>query len=134
MFVARRHCLLTVLCGLVSFLFMQMAVAGYACPGSSASPHAAAMTDMAKAGNPCTESMLLNMDDAQPNLCLAHCQTGHQSADKYHVPSLPTAALVGSMLAYSVDIPLLPAAPLQMPHLMRTTAPPLAIRNCCFRI
>lgn len=134
MFFARRHRLLTVLFALVSFLFMQMAVAGYACPGSSASANAAAMTNMAKAGNPCTESMLLNMDDVQPNLCQAHCQTGHQSADKYDIPSLPTAALLGSMLAYTVEIPVFSGAPLQTPHLMRTTAPPLTIRNCCFRI
>lgn len=134
MFAARRHRLLTVLFALVSFLFMQMAVAGYACPGSSANANAAAMTDMAKAGNPCAGSAPLNMDDAQPNLCQAHCQAGHQSADKYDIPSPPTATPLGPMLAYAVEISLLPGAPLQTLHLMRTTAPPIAIRNCCFRI
>jgi len=134
MFLAHRHRLLTVLFVLLSFLFMQMAVAGYACPGSSANANAAAMADMARAGIPCAESAPRAMDDVQPNLCQAHCQAGHQSADKYDIPSPPTATPVGPMLAYAAEISLLPGVPLQAPHLVRTTAPPIAIRNCCFRI
>lgn len=128
----RRHRLITVLFALVSLLFMQLAVAGYACPGSGSKIAEAAA--MAEAGMPCAESMPLTMDDQQPNLCHAHCQAGQQSADKHQVP-LPVA-IDGFPADFSLQValPTFSEAPLQAPHLQRTTAPPVAIRNCCFRI
>jgi hypothetical protein len=128
----RRHRLITVLFALVSLLFMQLAVAGYACPGSGSKVAEAAA--MAEAGLPCAESMPLNMDDQQPNLCHAHCQAGQQSADKYQTPA---PIVFGALLAdfsLQVAIPVFSEAPLQAPHLQRTTAPPVSIRNCCFRL
>lgn len=81
----RRTRLITVLFALLSLLFMQLAVAGYACPGTGSKIAEAAA--MAEAGMPCAESMPLSMDDQQPNLCHAHCQAGQQSADKHELPS-----------------------------------------------
>lgn len=128
----RRTRLITVLFALISLLFMQLAVAGYACPVTGS--RATEISAMAEAGMPCAESMAMNMDDAQPNLCHAHCQVGHQSADKYQTPSPPAMDTLPADLALQVIIPLFALAPLQPPHMQRTTAPPLTIRNCCFRL
>lgn len=128
----RRTRLITVLFALVSLLFMQLAVAGYACPGTGAK--VAEVAAMAEAGMPCAESMPLNMDDEQPNLCHAHCQAGQQSADKYQLPSPVALGALPADFSLQVAIPVFSEAPLQAPHLQRTTAPPVAIRNCCFRL
>ncbi|MES2188512.1 MAG: hypothetical protein V4454_00195 [Pseudomonadota bacterium] len=128
----RRNRLITVLFALFSLLFMQLAVAGYACPGTgSKATEIAAMTE---AGMPCAESMTMNMDDTQPNLCHAHCQVGQQSADKYQTSYPPALDTLPTQWTVVVPVPHFATAPLQPPHLHRTTAPPLAIRNCCFRL
>ena len=128
----RRHRLITVLFALVSLLFMQLAVAGYACPGSGSK--IAEVAAMAEAGMPCAESMPLNMDDQQPNLCHAHCQAGQQSADRHDLSSPVAIDVLPANFSLQVAIPVFSEAPLQAPHLQRTTAPPVAIRNCCFRL
>jgi hypothetical protein len=128
----RRHRLITVLFALVSLLFMQLAVAGYVCPGSGSKIAEAAA--MAEAGMPCAESMPLNMDDQQPNLCHAYCQAGQQSADRHDLSSPVAIDVLPANFSLQVAIPVFSEAPLQAPHLQRTTAPPVAIRNCCFRL
>ena len=128
----RRHRLITVLFALASLLFMQLAVAGYVCPGSGSK--IAEVAAMAEAGMPCAESMPLNMDDQQPHLCHAHCQAGQQSADKYQTPAPVALGALPADFSLQVALPVFSEAPLQAPHLQRTTAPPVAIRNCCFRL
>lgn len=129
----RRTRLITVLFALVSLLFMQLAVASYACPGAQ-SARVAEVAAMAEAGMPCAETMSLRMDDEQPHLCQAHCQANQQTADKYELPAMAPVALAD--IAYIPFIaPHLPeGAPAQAPLLKRTTAPPLAVQHCCFRI
>lgn len=128
----RQSRLITVFIALVSLLFMQLAVAGYVCPGVQ--QKIAEVTAMAEAKMPCAESMSINIDDAQPNLCLAHCQAGHQTADKYELPApLNISAAPVSFLLPEIA-PVFGDAPLELPHLKRTTAPPITIRHCCFRI
>ncbi|MBI2747424.1 MAG: hypothetical protein HYX45_17805 [Burkholderiales bacterium] len=127
-----RTRLITVLFALVNLLFMQLAVAGYVCPGSGSKIAEAAA--MAEAGMPCAESMPLNMDDQQPNLCHAHCQAGQQSADKYQPPAPIALGALPADFSLQVTLPVFSEAPLQAPHLQRTTAPPVSIRNCCFRL
>lgn len=129
----RRHRLITVLFALVNLLFMQLAVAGYVCPGAGSRIAEAAA--MAEAGMPCAdEFMQLSMDDEQPNLCHAHCQTSQQSADKHELPSPVALGALPADFSLQVALPVFSKAPLQAPHLQRTTAPPVAIRNCCFRL
>lgn len=99
----RRHRLITVLVALVSLLFMQLAVAGYVCPGSESKIAEAAA--MAEVGMPCAESMPLTMDDEQPNLCHAHCQAGQQSADKYELPSPVAIGTLPANFSLQVAIP-----------------------------
>ncbi len=128
----RRQRLITVLFALVSLLFMQLAVAGYVCPGAVSK--IAEVTAMAEAGMPCAESMTLSMDDQQPNLCRAHCQSDQQSADTHHVPTPVTLGAIPADFSLQVAPPAFSEAPLQASHLRRTTAPPVTIRNCCFRL
>lgn len=128
----RRHRVITVLFALVSLLFMQLAVASYACPGSRSK--IAEVAAMAEAGMPCAESMPLSMDDQQPNLCHAHCQAGQQTADKHELPSPVALGALPADFHLQIATPVFSEAPLQAPHLQRTTAPPVAIRNCCFRL
>ncbi|MBT9474890.1 MAG: hypothetical protein IV091_03445 [Polaromonas sp.] len=132
MLFGRRHRFIAMFFALCSFLFMQLAVASYACPGAASK--VAEVAAMVEAGMPCAESMSSNRDKAQPNLCQAHCQAGHQTADKYELPSLPTAVAIGPMFTHDAPALVFSWLQLQAPHLMRRTAPPLAIRNCCFRI
>ena len=126
MFRNSRRRLITVLFALTSLLFAQLALAEYVCPGSS--------FKVLEASMPCAESMTVAMDEEQSSLCHAHCQAGQQTADTYQMPVLASPPDHGAdyLMAQVVVTPL--GAPLQAPLLRRTTAPPLAIRNCCFRI
>lgn len=128
----RRTRLITAIFALISLLFMQMAVAGYACPGAESK--IAAISSMAEAGMPCAQSMTMNMDEEQPNLCKAHCQAGQQVSDKYELPAPGSIAALPPDFLLPVVISVLQGTPMQAPHLMRTTAPPVAIRHCCFRL
>ena len=128
----RRSRLITVLFALVSLLSMQFAMASYICPGTGSK--LIEISAMTEARMPCAESMAFSMDAEQPGLCHAHCQADQQSSDHYQVP-LPAVLAdlsAGFSLPRIVTAPL--GVPLQAPLLKRTTAPPLAVRNCCFRI
>lgn len=129
---SRRNRLTTVLLALVSLLFMQLAVASYVCPGMSLKM--TVMSDLAEAGTPCTQSMTANMDEDLPNLCQAHCQAGQQVADKSQLPAPIATTTLPPDFTLPVVLPIFQGAPLQASHLMRTTAPPVSIRHCCFRL
>ena len=128
----RRTRLTTAIFALISLLFMQLAVAGYICPGAASK--VAGVAAMADSSMPCAESMTLNSDEVQPNLCQAHCQAGQQTADRYELPPPVAISAQPADFILPAMVPLLSGAPLQVPHLMRTTAPPVAISNCCFRL
>lgn len=130
----RRTRLITALLALISLLFMQWAVASYACPGVAS--RLGEVAAMAEAGVPCASSMSLDMDDSQASLCHAHCQTDKQNT---HNPECAAPiALTALGPSFVVPVPELDSsgdAPWQSsPHLRRTIAPPLAISNCCFRL
>lgn len=131
--ISRPSRLIATFLALFSILFMQLAVASYACPslggGAGGQAMAAAMADDSMPG--CTD-----MDPVQPSLCHAYGQVGDQSLDKPAVPPLQPFLAVGFGLQVS---------PLETSHMVsfgrthdtfltHATAPPLAIRNCCFRI
>ncbi len=128
----RRHRLITLLFALVGLLFMQLAVAGYTCPPGVSGAADTSMS-MAHTGMPCAESMPTNMDTEQPGLCQAHCQSDQQSASTYVLPVLPMLPVLAFDFSQSEKISVDRGVPLQAPLLQRTTAPPLAVRNCCFR-
>lgn len=129
---SRRHRLTTVFFALFSLLFMQLAVARYVCPATvtSVTQGGVAMAE----GMPCPESMSKAMDETQPALCLAHCKVDQQSLDNYQFPVAVAVSAMPAIFTLTLVTPEFSRAALQAPHLMHATAPPMAIRNCCFRI
>jgi hypothetical protein len=120
---------------LFSILFMQLAVAAYVCPTLSLDHHSQTMS--ASVGVAAAEMPACHdMDPAEPSLCHAYGQAGNQSLDKPVVPPLQPFMAVGFGLPVSpLDIIYPPAFTLPgTTFLTHATAPPLAIRNCCFRI
>jgi hypothetical protein len=112
---------------LISMLFVQLAVAAYACPQlnvAAAGVHGHGMS--------CCDQP----DPAQPALCHAHGDVGKQSLDKPEPPPVHPFTAVGLALPLppvaTFDVPA--SAPADGVSLARTTAPPLAIRHCCLRI
>ena len=131
----RKHRLMTTLVALIGLLFMQLAVANYVCPASVTK--AVIEIQVAEANMPCAEFMATaSMDAEQPNLCQAHCQSDSQAHNSVDAP-MPVGLLGGAApnLALSnTDTSLALRPTLQESLLKRTTAPPLSVRNCCFRI
>jgi hypothetical protein len=120
---------------LISMLFMQFAVAAYACPQLNVTSSGARGQPMEMAHGhemPCCEQP----DPVQPALCHAHGDVGKQSLDKPEPPPVPPFSAVGFAISLSPVDMLDNAAgtPADSASLARTTAPPLAIRNCCLRI
>ena len=117
---------MTVLFVLFSLLFMQLAVANYVCPAASKA------VALAEAAMPCAGEMVV--DTEQVALCHAHCQSGQQTVDKAQTPTPIGAVAMG--VAYTVEPAevdwSVPAG--YRPSQRSATAPPVAIRNCCFRI
>lgn len=116
---------------IATLLFLQLAVAAYACPSfnpdAGMAMSAAMADDMPMDG--CTMS-----DQVQPNLCSQHCQQDSQALDQsppaaLAIPVLPLLAVVSAeprpRSAASAD---------PREFLARATAPPPAIRFCVFRI
>ena len=116
-----------------AMLFAQLAVAAHACAASSGASTAAVLAGAQGEhdASPCHE-----MDSRPDNVCLQHCADSPQSFDHHPVsPVFPVAAP-----AYHLDRPDRPSVFLHSEErhshalLARVTAPPLAVRNCCFRI
>lgn len=131
----RRQRFAIVLFALLNLLFMQLAMAAYACPGGlnkgggTDQPLATAMADL-----PCAEAMAPVGDAEQPGLCAAHCKADSQSADKYQPPVLasPSAGVIDYPLLRTILAPMDP--PAQAFLLTRSTLPSVAVRHCCFRL
>lgn len=76
------------------------------------------------------------MDMEQPSLCHAQDQVGNQSLDKPQLPPVQPfvpLGLVQAIVFIDAAYHPLPSQPRPL-YLTRATAPPLSIRNCCFRI
>lgn len=128
----RRWRVLTAVLSLCALLFTQSAIAAYACPGVF---KAFEMAQMADAGMPCAEAMAQAMDDAQPTLCHAHCQSAAGTLDQPQ-PVSP-AALLSPVGVLTVRLPSLSESvglPVQLSVFRTSASPPLAVIYCCFRI
>lgn len=107
---------------------MQLAVASYVCPADSNA------ISVAKTAMPCEGEMVA--DTEQVALCHAHCQPDQKSVEKSQTHSPMGAATTG--VTYPIETAevdrdrSIPQS--YMPSQLRSTAPPMAIRNCCFRI
>jgi hypothetical protein len=121
----RITCKLAACIGLSALLFAQLAVSAYACPILAQTIEAVeqAVTP------PCHD-----MDMDEPALCQTHCHDGEQNVNDVQ----PAAALLGFVPGFIVTIDSAAQDSLQAPPasplLLRSTSPPLSIRNCCFRI
>ncbi|WP_076591345.1 hypothetical protein [Herminiimonas arsenitoxidans] len=119
---------------LASMLFTQLAVAGYACPSFNAASFGEPMS-MPMGSN---QAMIWcgGSDKSQPGLCLAQDQSNNQSLDK---PITPHASpfFPAALTLVIQNIEFVGGSAVEQPStllLTRSTAPPLSIRNCCFRI
>jgi hypothetical protein len=129
--LSRHHRLLGALIALCSMLFMQLAVASYACPGMAAGVNPVALQQMRKAMPDCA-----GMDREQPSLCAAYAHPSKPTLDKADLPPVAPfipSALMATVIALPADTHRALPAPHQM-LLARSTAPPLAIQHCCLRI
>jgi hypothetical protein len=120
--------------GIAALLFMQLAVAVYACPGVLSSSDSSAVMAMADTAEAMPASDCAMIDPSAPNLCEQHCQHDSQ-ANGQASPSL----------VFAVDLPLLTVLPLvemfpaplalgvSPEFLAHATAPPPSIRFGVFR-
>jgi hypothetical protein len=115
-----------------SLLFTQLALASYSCPGLNVAKAAMVAADAADMPG-CVN---MNTETPQPNLCHSHCESGSQTADTVQAPLLQPFVAAELTVVLSVAESVAPSHALQPEGvlLQRSTAPPLAIRNCCFRI
>jgi hypothetical protein len=132
--LTRTFRLFTALVAILSVLFMQHAVAAYLCPGASMGAGSTALMMKAMPDMPgCT-----GMDTDQSTLCHVYSQgdAARQSLDKPPAVGHPAFVPVVMMLSLAIfDLPVLqPVDPPAYIALARPVAPPIAIRNCCFRI
>ncbi|WP_428508774.1 hypothetical protein [Roseateles sp.] len=87
-----------IISGLVAaLLFMQLAVAAYACPKLEAPSHDSTMQ---MAVMPDCHAMPGSMDEEAPQLCHAHCSSDSQSAPSVHAPDFQAVAAQAVWLAY----------------------------------
>ena len=133
MTLRRSHRLVAALIALASLLFMQLAVAAYACPMLSLHSRSQAQTPPPRA---VALADCHGMDTDSPSLCGAQSDAGKQSLDKPatpHVEPFAAAAVLVEVVATEALTPTgasvrawsIPAA---------LAAPPIAIRHCCWRI
>lgn len=129
------HRFLAALIALFGLLFMQLAVASYACPGLGAgvaSELVVESSDAARSMPACEQP-----DSEQPALCHAHCEDGKSSPGKHESPAVSPAAVIVAAVSHVYEPAFAGTVPGAEPSpslLRRTTAPPISIRHCCFRI
>jgi hypothetical protein len=132
--LSRQPRLIAALVALISMLFMQLAVAAYACPSQQMGHVAESVSMPAQAHDemPGCEGADINASA----LCHAHCQPDTQSLDKPQSPDVSpflALALVSTVIDTAFSYP--PVSTHRDDRLLRRViSPPLSIRNCCFRI
>jgi hypothetical protein len=130
--MSRRWRVITAILSLWALLFTQSAVAAYACGGAAQALQVAQMTE---AGMPCAESMSKAMDDEQPALCHAHCQSAQKTVDNSPLQPLASLVQLGAVLTVKPPSTPVPDGHVVQASVLRPSAgPPLAISHCCFRI
>jgi hypothetical protein len=126
----RRIRLVSAVVALLSLLFMQLAVAAYACPNLMPA-RSAPMLD--SAGQPMANCP--QTDRQSPTLCHEHVHKQTPSLDKPDAPSVMPFVATGFALPlfWPDHRAAMPAPPLVFLH-ASGTSPPIAIRHCCFRL
>ena len=125
--------ILAALIALMAMLFTQLAVASYACP----TMHTARAAASAAAVDPHHMSGCEGMNTTiKPLLCHEQAQAKSQSADNPKLPNVQPfmATMLMRTIGHADHYFHAVVPPNASLVLTRTTAPPLGIRNCCFRI
>lgn len=134
--LSRRSRFVATLLALISVLFTQLAVAGYVCPRMEIGEAIESIAAPAVAIDHHAAGGCDGIAVEKPVLCQHHSQVSKQSLDKPELPHvspfMPTM-LVQAVSHAESSYQFVPA-PAENHFLTRTTAPPLSIRNCCFRI
>jgi len=134
--LSRRSRFAPALLALISVLFMQLAVAAYACPSLQPAQVAEAAMQMDMSDHETMAGCEGVVDQDQLALCYAHSQVGHQSLDKPAMPDVPQSVPV-VLVPVITDLHAAhrpPSLHADAAWLMPDSFPPLSIRNCCFRI
>ena len=134
MILKRRTRKLAAALAAAAMLFAQLAIAAHACAAfAGADPMAAtAAAQKGDDASPCDE---MDAGRKNENVCFRHCEGAMQSLDHHQVAKVVPLALP----LYHVDQPDRLAVFLESTRrhshalLARITAPPLSVRNCCFR-
>jgi hypothetical protein len=116
---------------LLSLLFMQLAMAAYACPNLVPAEKSAPMLD--GSGQPMADCPQL--DRQSPTLCHADTHKPTPALEKPGTPAVMPFVAAGfalPLLRLEESI-LLPDPPLVFLH-ASGSSPPIAIRHCCFRL
>ena len=126
----RRNRLLSAVIALLSLLFMQLAVAAYACPNVLPAPSAPMLDSAGQPMPDCAET-----DQQSPTLCDAHTYKQTPSLEKPDVPAVMpfVATSLALVLVWPEQAAALPNPPYVFLH-ASGTSPPIAIRHCCFRL
>ena len=132
----RTRRLLSALVALLGMLFMQWAVASYACPGWQAGSDGGAAQAAQPDMPPMPDCDQQPPDAARSALCHAHCHDGQASPDRAEAPVVFPAAVIVSTLPAAPEPLVADASPDAEPpsFLHRATAPPVSIRHCCLRL
>src|ERR1035437_3760647 len=135
--MSRQSRIFAAMFALVSILFTQLAVAGYLCPSTQIAHDMESLAASMAAVDGHDMSKCEGMDTSDKSVtCHEHNQTGNQSLDKPELPNV--SPFIATMLVQTVTNVDRPAHSVNPPVadllLTRSTAPPLSIRNCCFRI
>ncbi len=119
---------------ILGLLFAQLAVSAYACPMMAAAFSAGSAGLTGAGDEAATPPCHHQTSGGDQGLCQAHCQSGQQIAGE-HPTGHAAADFVPSFIA---DVPLpqidFPSSARATVALVHATSPPIAIRNCCFRI
>jgi hypothetical protein len=127
---SRRIRLVSALVALLSLLFMQVALAAYACPNLTAAQSTPMLDSSGQPMANCPEP-----DKQSPALCYADTHKQTPSLDKPDTPSVMPFVATGFALPllWPEDTASMPNPPLVFLH-ASGTSPPIAIRHCCFRL
>jgi hypothetical protein len=133
---SRRHRFIATVLTLISVLFTQLAVAAYVCPSMQIGQALATIAALESTVEHQVMAGCDGMDSEQPVLCQDHGQVSQQSLDKPAFPDvspfIATTLVQAIGLADSADQDTTVQGADRF--LTRSTAPPLSIQNCCFRL
>jgi hypothetical protein len=129
---SRRTRFVAALAALFGLLFMQLAMAAYTCPKLSPVQQESTMLDAS--GQPMKDCP--ELDKQSPSLCQSVSHQAPQSADTSSPPSIQPFVPTGLIVHVTTVDEVLPRDFTVTAAFLHasSTVPPVAIRNCCFRL